>query len=46
MQYYKDRHLDINILVVNKTQMFLMLSLDNIFMYFKALFSKHNKYIL
>ena len=44
--HYKDRHLDINILFVNKTQIFLMLSLNNTFMYFKMLLSKYNKYIL
>ena len=46
MNYYKNRHLDIDILFVNKTQMFLMLPLNNRCMYFKTLFSKHNKYIL
>ena len=33
-------------LFVNKTQMFLILSLNNRFMYFKTLLSKHNKHIL
>ena len=45
MNYYNDRHLDIDVLFVNKTQMFLMFSLNNRFMYFKTLLSKHNKYI-
>ena len=41
MNYYKDRHLDIDILFVNKTQMFLILSLNDRCMYFKALLSKY-----
>ena len=35
----------VDILFVNKTEMFLMLSLNNRFVYFKTLLSKHNKYI-
>ena len=46
MNYNKDKHLDIDILFANKTHMFLMLPLNNRHMYFKRLFSKHNKYIL
>ena len=46
MKYHKDRHLDIDILFMNKTQTVLMLPLDDRCMYFKMLFSKHNKYIL
>ena len=45
MNYYKDRHLDTDILFVNKTQMFWMLYLNNRFMYFKLLLSNYNKYI-
>ena len=48
MNYYKDRHLnmDIDILFKDKTQMFLMLLLNDRCMYFKTFISKHNKYIL
>ena len=46
MNYHKDRYLNIDILFVNKNQMFLMLPLKDRCMYFETLFSKHNKYIL
>ena len=44
--YHQDRHLNIDILFVNKAQMFLMLPQKDRCMYFETLFSKHNKYIL
>ena len=43
--YYKDRHLNIDLLFVHKTQILLMLFWKGRFMYFKTLLSKHNKYI-
>ena len=46
MNYYKDRHLVIDILLRNKTKMFLTLPLNNRCVYFKMLLSKHDKYIL
>ena len=45
LNYYMNRHLDIDLLFVNKTQIFLILSLNGGFMYFKTLLSKHIKYI-
>ena len=44
-EYHKDKHLDIDTLFVNKTQMFLILPLNDRYMHFKTLLSKHNKYI-
>ena len=43
MNYYKDRHFDIDLLFVNKIQVLLMISQNGRFMYFKTLPSKHNK---
>ena len=45
LNYYNYIHLDIDLLFVNKIQMLLMISWNGIFMYFKTLLSKHNKYI-
>ena len=45
MNQYKDIHLDIDLLFVNKIQILLMMSRNLRFMHFKALFSKHNKYM-
>ena len=46
MNYHQNRHLNINILLVNKAQIFLMLPLKERYMHFETLFSKHKKYIL
>ena len=46
MNCYKNRDLDIDILFLNKTQTFLMLSLNSRCIYFRMLLSRHNKYIL
>ena len=43
MDHYKDKHLDIDLLCVNKTLIFLIISRNIRFMYFKALLSKHKK---
>ena len=45
LDYYKDRHMNMDLLLVNKTHICLMLYLNDIFMYFKTLLSKHDKYI-
>ena len=45
MNHYKDIHLDIDLLFVNKIQVLLMIYWNVRFMYFKTLLSKHNKYI-
>ena len=43
MDHYKDIHLDIDLLFVNKIPIFLVISWNIGFMHFKALFSKYNK---
>ena len=45
MNYYKDIHLDVDILFVNKIQIFLMIYWNVRFMYFKTFLPKHNTYI-
>ena len=45
MDHYKDIYLDIDLLFVNKIQVFLMISRNLRFMYFKALIFKYNKYV-
>ena len=45
MDYYKDIHLDIDLLLVNNIQILLMISWNSRFIYFKTLFSMYNKYI-
>ena len=45
MDHYKDIHLDIDLLLVNKIQILLMRSPNFRFIYFKALLSKYNKYV-
>ena len=42
MDHYKDIHLDIDILFVNKIQILLMISRNIRFMHFKTLLFKHN----
>ena len=41
--YYKDRHLKINILFVKKIQMFVLSSIEDKCMNFETLYSKYNK---
>ena len=45
MDHYKDIHLDIDLLFVNKIQILLIISLYIGYMHFKALLSKYNKYM-
>ena len=45
MDPYKDIHLDIDLLFVNKIQIILMISRNLKFIHFKALLSKHNRYV-
>ena len=45
MDHYKDIHLDIDLLLVNKTQIHLIISWNLRFMYFNELFLKRNKYV-
>ena len=45
MDHYKTIHLDIDLLLMNKIQILLIISQNLRFIYFKALLSKHNKYV-
>ena len=45
MNHYKNIYFDIDLLLVNKIPIFLMISRNIGFMHFKALLSKHTKYV-
>ena len=44
--YHEDSHLNVELLVVKKIQLFILSSVENRCMDLKLLFSKHTKYIL
>ena len=45
IDHYKNIHLDIDLLFVNKVQILLMISRNIRFIKFEALLTKHNKYM-
>ena len=45
MEHYKDIHLDIDLLFVNKIPFLLVISRDIGFIHYKALLSKHDKQV-
>ena len=44
--YYKDRHLNVDVLFVEKIRLFILLPVENRYMEYEMLFSKHNMYLL
>ena len=44
--YHKDRHLNVDVLFVNKIQLFVLSSIEDQYMHLELLFSKHTKYLM